>query len=112
METAGRTVTPEPRKKYFVVSADCHVLEPPDLWERHIEAKFRHRLPRVEIDAKGHKALVVEGARPLRIRDFTLQGEDLERARGGRPDLESRMRDRKSTRLNSSHLGISYAVFC
>src|SRR5437899_4080221 len=27
----------------------------------------------------------------------------------GRP---SSMRDRKSTRLNSSHLGISYAVFC
>src|SRR5205814_10651870 len=24
----------------------------------------------------------------------------------------SRVRDRKSTRLNSSHLGISYAVFC
>src|SRR5262245_17155581 len=26
--------------------------------------------------------------------------------------LEVRPRDRKSTRLNSSHLGISYAVFC
>src|SRR5258705_4364954 len=25
---------------------------------------------------------------------------------------EDRHRDRKSTRLNSSHLGISYAVFC
>src|SRR5205814_8458955 len=25
---------------------------------------------------------------------------------------ERRVRDRKSTRLNSSHLGISYAVFC
>src|SRR5205814_5457676 len=25
---------------------------------------------------------------------------------------ESQMSDRKSTRLNSSHLGISYAVFC
>src|SRR5262245_62606083 len=25
---------------------------------------------------------------------------------------ERRARDRKSTRLNSSHLGISYAVFC
>src|SRR5437899_4950357 len=25
---------------------------------------------------------------------------------------ESHRRDRKSTRLNSSHLGISYAVFC
>src|SRR5436853_7804495 len=34
-----------------------------------------------------------------------------------RPDLDGpedprRRRDRKSTRLNSSHLGISYAVFC
>src|SRR5947199_6748932 len=28
-----------------------------------------------------------------------------------RPELP-RMQDRKSTRLNSSHLGISYAVFC
>src|SRR5256885_5277427 len=27
-------------------------------------------------------------------------------------DLERRPRDRKSTRLNSSHLVISYAVFC
>src|SRR5436853_4816246 len=26
--------------------------------------------------------------------------------------LDRRVRDRKSTRLNSSHLGISYAVFC
>src|SRR5690348_17812167 len=29
---------------------------------------------------------------------------------GGRPDLV--LRDRKSTRLNSSHPSISYAVFC
>src|SRR5947199_5701813 len=28
------------------------------------------------------------------------------------PRLSVRARDRKSTRLNSSHLGISYAVFC
>src|SRR5258705_8737171 len=27
-------------------------------------------------------------------------------------DLERAVLDRKSTRLNSSHLGISYAVFC
>src|SRR5258705_7281740 len=30
----------------------------------------------------------------------------------GRFGAESPVRDRKSTRLNSSHLGISYAVFC
>src|SRR5207249_10842041 len=27
-------------------------------------------------------------------------------------DVKSRMQDRKSTRLNSSHVSISYAVFC
>src|SRR5262245_64340378 len=34
-------------------------------------------------------------------------GGEKERGRRGREGL-----DRKSTRLNSSHLGISYAVFC
>src|ERR1039458_8738525 len=31
---------------------------------------------------------------------------------GGEPYFSADERDRKSTRLNSSHLGISYAVFC
>src|SRR3989449_5500470 len=31
---------------------------------------------------------------------------------GGREDVDERERDRKSTRLNSSHGYISYAVFC
>src|SRR5436853_2164946 len=41
-------------------------------------------------------------------------GAALRLARGGRArDLRAGPRaDRKSTRLNSSHLGISYAVFC
>src|SRR3712207_7585006 len=34
-----------------------------------------------------------------------------ERERGGQ-DAARRRRDRKSTRLNSSHANISYAVFC
>src|ERR1035438_10831485 len=34
-------------------------------------------------------------------------------ARAGRlGEMRNRLVDRKSTRLNSSHLGISYAVFC
>src|SRR3989442_8410388 len=35
-----------------------------------------------------------------------------ERRRWGRPELIGRRQDRKSTRLNSSHVRISYAVFC
>src|ERR1035438_3442642 len=31
---------------------------------------------------------------------------------GGEQGRRETLRDRKSTRLNSSHLGISYAVFC
>src|SRR2546427_6779678 len=37
---------------------------------------------------------------------FAMLAEAVERS------LESRSRDRKSTRLNSSHSQISYAVFC
>src|SRR5437899_8358421 len=33
-------------------------------------------------------------------------------ARAGTAALRRKILDRKSTRLNSSHLGISYAVFC
>src|SRR5262245_63957496 len=43
--------------------------------------------PSDHVQRGAHRALGIEGLAPLR-------------------------RDRKSTRLNSSHLGISYAVFC
>src|SRR2546430_8967034 len=36
----------------------------------------------------------------------------LQRGRAHRPGTPSRRKDRKSTRLNSSHSQISYAVFC
>src|SRR5437899_3626994 len=55
-----------------------------------------------------------EGARlrPLPARTLVVR----ERRLAHRPSLGERcssgLRDRKSTRLNSSHLGISYAVFC
>src|SRR5256885_5544757 len=64
----------------------------------------------------------VGGETPLPVRD---SGRDLRRAGQGRPDAPRRRTapdrrparralhlDRKSTRLNSSHLVISYAVFC
>src|SRR5262245_64557979 len=40
-----------------------------------------------------------------------LRGEERRRGRARRPE-KAPPPDRKSTRLNSSHLGISYAVFC
>src|SRR5438045_4736831 len=49
----------------------------------------------------------VLGGRPRGARIRVARAK--RRAGGRRTD---RARDRKSTRLNSSHLGISYAVFC
>src|SRR5207248_4489019 len=39
-------------------------------------------------------------------------GKSRIRAAGGAPALVGQLEDRKSTRLNSSHRTISYAVFC
>src|SRR5258705_14021759 len=62
---------------------------------------FRSRLVRLNVhhpgDAIDHVAVV---------RFHTRVGRQLGRVR------PEDLRDRKSTRLNSSHLGISYAVFC
>src|SRR5262245_62768263 len=48
-----------------------------------------------------------ERAEPVAARDEVLALEELERLAKGHEG-----QDRKSIRLNSSHLGISYAVFC
>src|SRR3712207_8160957 len=53
------------------------------------------------------RVVVLEDAVVLRgaaVAAFAQRLEDL--------DLEERIEDRKSTRLNSSHANISYAVFC
>ena len=54
---------------FFVVSADSHVNEPHDLWLKRIDAKFRDRVPHVEVDDRGRKWFVVEGFRKSMIRE-------------------------------------------
>src|SRR5262245_65176878 len=49
----------------------------------------------------------VAGTENVEVRDGAQGGEVLDRLVG-----RAVFADRKSTRLNSSHLGISYAVFC
>ena len=38
-----------------VLSADSHVLEPPDLWTTRMQAKFRDKAPHVEKDFDGRE---------------------------------------------------------
>src|SRR5438552_9700431 len=67
-------------------------------------------------DVKNEKNKVVksqkfEEAASLRDTEKRLQ-EDLEKAKNDWEEESKHKRDRKSTRLNSSHQIISYAVFC
>ena len=32
-------------KDGFVADSDLHVMEPPDLWQRYIDPKFKHAAP-------------------------------------------------------------------
>src|SRR3712207_8839496 len=54
----------------------------------------------------------VDGRGPGPLRDHADRERDCALARLARVAGPGRMRDRKSTRLNSSHANISYAVFC
>src|SRR5262245_64865924 len=70
---------------------------------------FRSRRDRVHGDQRRAVPLPRDPRRLRRRLPLDLRA----RARGGRAFARDLLRrDRKSTRLNSSHLGISYAVFC
>src|SRR2546426_8773682 len=69
------------------------------LFRSHPREQRRHDLHRRPAEGHARRGL---GAEPRREPDGRVQDDQ-----GG-----SRRGDRKSTRLNSSHLVISYAVFC
>src|SRR5438045_4670848 len=88
------------------------------LWGRHL--RFNPRDPRWPnrdrfILSAGHGSMFVYAMLHLAGYDVTM--DDLKAFRQyksktpGHPEFHDTP-DRKSTRLNSSHLGISYAVFC
>src|ERR1035441_10774276 len=52
------------------------------------------------------------GPRRTIMKTFTIDEQNNITAFGTQEEAAATTTDRKSTRLNSSHLGISYAVFC
>ena len=39
--------------QYDIVSADSHIIEPPDLWEKWLPSEFRKRAPQLVKDEEG-----------------------------------------------------------
>lgn len=62
-------------ESYRVVDADGHVLEPVDLWERHIDPEFRHQAPRgfgvLSVEVLGHRMPDVPGGITDTAPDYT-----------------------------------------
>jgi len=48
------------------VDADGHILEPPDLWERYLEPRYRSRALRIRKDDRGAEYLEIDG-RPSKL---------------------------------------------
>jgi uncharacterized protein len=56
----------------WVIDADTHVTEPPDVWTSRVPAKFRDRAPRVVRNPENHwDAWYVDGSTPLMMVGFT-----------------------------------------
>ena len=55
--------TEPPLRFEGAVDADGHILEPPDLWERYLEPKYRDRALRFILDDRGLEQLEIGGVR-------------------------------------------------
>lgn len=47
----------------LLIDADGHILEPPDLWERYLEPKYRDRAVRIRVGDDGFEFLEIDGKR-------------------------------------------------
>jgi uncharacterized protein len=76
------------------VDADGHILEPPDLWERYLEDRYKPRALRIGVDADGYEYLEIDRKPSLRSRRGSLgllgaMGEDDLRPRPDRRYADS-----------------------
>src|SRR5690625_6546323 len=79
------------------------------------DAQDLQALERVRVEYLGKKGLIsaqMKSLGKLSPEDRPAAGAKINRAKDQVQEAISTRRDRKSTRLNSSHVAISYAVFC
>jgi predicted TIM-barrel fold metal-dependent hydrolase len=97
---------PEPQArpvKYTVISVDDHLVEPPDMFEGRLAAKFADRAPRIIETEQGHEVWEFDGGRYTQVgmnavagrRPETVRIEPFrfEHMRRGCFDIEARIHD-------------------
>jgi predicted TIM-barrel fold metal-dependent hydrolase len=83
------------------VDADGHILEPPDLWERYLEPRYRDRALRVVLDEAGLEELEIGGERSKMSR----RGFPSTLGAMGDPDLRSIQFDPDRSYLTEAPFG-------
>ena len=83
------------------VDADGHILEPPDLWERYLEPKYRDRALRIIPDENGLEELSIGGDRSRMSR----KGFPSTLGAMGDPDLRAMQLDPARTYLSEAPFG-------
>ena len=107
----------------IVISADSHVFEPVDLWEKRIDRKFRERGPRFVTDFQGKPGtwFVCDGIAPRSITSIAAAGvakEDLVKfkdvqhkdLRPGGYDPVARLADQEIDGVSAEVLYATYAM--
>ncbi|HLN99540.1 MAG TPA: hypothetical protein VK208_13855, partial [Pyrinomonadaceae bacterium] len=69
---------------FRILDSDMHIMEPPDLWERYIDEKFRARAPRGVVSSNVRELRMVypdgrEWARPTTRQNDSARGQNFER---------------------------------
>jgi predicted TIM-barrel fold metal-dependent hydrolase len=102
---SGLLPDPEPRPvKYTVISVDDHLVEPPDVFEGRVPAKFADRAPRVVVADNGDQEWEFDGVRYPQMGfnalvgranrdDHTFEPTRFDQMRPGCWDIEARIRD-------------------
>lgn len=109
---------------YKVVSADSHVLEPPDLWTTRMDRKYRDKAPRFIPNHDGQEGtfLVAEGISPKRIASIAavnMKQEDLPSfnnaghadMRAGGWDPAERLKDQDVDGVAAEIIYATYAMY-
>ena len=96
-----------------VISADSHIVEPPDLFVASIDPQFRDRAPRVvdhaelgsiwQVEGLGYPSVELMGGAGRSIDDMDLDAR-FERARQGGWDAGERLRDMDTTGIDAALL--------
>jgi predicted TIM-barrel fold metal-dependent hydrolase len=118
-----RTVTflPEPERaerRYLIVSADDHIVEPPDTFEGRIPKRFADRAPHIVTDDRGRETWIYDGqsfpnvgfnavvGRP--VSEYGFEPTRFDEMRRGAWDIDQRIADMD---LNGVYASLNFPSF-